>query len=117
MSKATGRQVHPKGEKISVSSDVRERFKAQRVAKGWDQRELAKRAHLTQGTVSNFESGRSKQIVRKVYAQLHRALFGPDGDTVPGESDTWLEIVEGSADLDESQKQAVLAVVRSLRKR
>lgn len=117
MSKTKGRQVHPRGEKMSVSPEERERFKKRRLEKGWDQYDLADKSGLTQGAISGFESGRSKQVYKVVYARIYRALFGPSEEIVAAEPDTWLRIVEGSVDLDEDQRRAVLAMVEQLTKR
>ena len=117
MSKKKGRQVHPSGEKISVSPEERERCRNQRIAKGWDQYDLAAKTGLTQGAISGFESGRTKQPYKVVYARIYRALFGPAGEIAEAEPDTWLEIVKGSVDLDEPAKQAILSMVEQLRRR
>lgn len=117
MSKTKGRQVHPRGEKMSVSPEERERCKKRRLEKGWDQYDLADKSGLTQGAISGFESGRSKQVYKIVYARIYRALFGPGEDVVTAEPDTWLKIVEGSVDLDEDQRRAVLTMVEQLARR
>lgn len=102
---------------MSVSPEERERFKNQRIAKGWDQYDLADRAGVTQGAVSNFESGRTKQPFKIVYARLYRALFGPNKEpTSPDEPDNFVAIVEGVTELDAADRAYIATMIKRLRK-
>lgn len=108
--------MHPKGEKISVSAEVRERFRQRRIEKKLDQHELATRAGVTQGAISNFESGKSRQIYKSVYSRIYRALFGLDITGDGGSDDLWLAFVERSIGLDEQKLKAVLTVIDQLKR-
>lgn len=116
MTKHKAPQVHPYGGKISVGLEERQRFKAQRESKGWDQKDLARRIGVTPATISNFENNRHPQVYKMLYAKLKRALFQESANGDDG-NDTFSKIVDGVIDLPESQQDAVLALIEALKKR
>ena len=50
------------------------RVRELRAAKGWSQRELARRAHVRQATVSHLEGGKVKSLNVEVLEKLATAL-------------------------------------------
>lgn len=68
-------QVH----KLRGMSEAHTRVRDLRRSKGWSQTELAKRAGVTQSTVSRVEAGDSKSSTADTMASLERALELPAG--------------------------------------
>jgi transcriptional regulator with XRE-family HTH domain len=65
--------------KLQGMSEAHTRVRDLRKAKGWSQIELAKRAGITQSTVSRVEAGDSKSSTADTMASLERALDLPPG--------------------------------------
>lgn len=115
MAKPRGRQAHPGGALQGVTPDERAAIKARRLELGWHQKDVARKAGTSTATISNLESGRSGQTRRSVYLKARLVLFGPEGSNVDAHSDTYKKILDGAMELDETKRQAVLALVEALR--
>lgn len=112
MARNKGRQDHPKGGKISVGTDERQKFKKARIAHGWTQPDLALKSGVNQATISNLETGRHPQVAKEAYARIYYALFKSEPAT---EDDaTFRAIVAGAANLDETRQKAVAQLIESL---
>jgi transcriptional regulator with XRE-family HTH domain len=109
----TSRTTQPRGEKISVGPEQRAWFKAQREARGIDQKVLAGRVGASQATISNLESGRHPQISKTLYAKLVRLFGQPEGTTEVDQ--TFRELVDDLAPLGEANLKAVRDLVKALR--
>jgi transcriptional regulator with XRE-family HTH domain len=102
------------GPKITVGPEERAQIKALREAKGWIQKDLATRVGVTPATISNLETGRHPQVYLAVYQKIIAALRG-DGAAQKA-MDAYHRIVEGSAELTESEQLTVAAWIDTLRK-
>lgn len=92
-------------------------MKELREKKGLDQRELATRVGVTPATISNIETGRSKQVRKSVYAAVLRVLSRKDSAPAASGSDEVLkQLVEGMLELDDEKQRMVLGIVNSLKK-
>lgn len=77
------------------------------------QSDLAKLADTTNATISNMESGRSRQVRKILYARIVRVLFG----TAPREDDldaVHREIIEELSHLTLGNARLALDMVRAL---
>ena len=115
-----GAQDHPKGPLIDVDPEERKELTALRKKKGWTQQQLATKAGLTNGTISNFESGKSKQLRKSVYAAIRRALraaaLSDDPAVDAAEAKAFRDFVENLVDLTPDQWRSLGPVIESLRK-
>lgn len=117
--KGPAKQVHPTGELITVGPEERERLKKQRLKRDLLGRDLAARVGVTAATISNLETGRSKQVKKTVYAKIYRVLFGSPETAAAVAQDkdaSYRKIVEGALELDEHQQKAVADLIDSLKK-
>ncbi len=57
-----------------MSRPLRLRIRELREAKGWSQDELARRAHVRQATISNFERGKTRSVDLDVLDRIATAL-------------------------------------------
>jgi transcriptional regulator with XRE-family HTH domain len=62
-----GRIVQPGGPVMDVTPEERARFKDLRKSKGMTQPQLAARIGVSDATISNIETGRSRQVNRTAY--------------------------------------------------
>lgn len=116
MAKVKGRITRPEGGLVSVTEERRKQVRELRDARGWKQEELAARAGCSHATISNLETGRSRQVKRVVMSRIMRALRSPV-DEEPLSSAT-RDFIEGELDyLDERGLQAVMAVIVAMRAR
>lgn len=115
-----GSEEHPEGAKMDVSQNERDRLKGLREGRGWTQQQFARRIGLTNGTISNFESGKSKQVFRTVYAKIVRALDPKHATMSESEarahSAAFSSFVVDIADLTLEQLEALRPVVQTLKK-
>lgn len=111
MAKRKGRETHPTGEKMSVPPEERARLKALREKRGWSQDELADRANITQGTVSNFERGTGQAYV-SVYQAIVAALH--DQNVTPEAKESFRRISAGAAQLEEKSRRIVEDLIEQL---
>lgn len=114
-----GQEEHPDGPLIDLSTEERKRLKGEREKLGLTQAQLGKKAGLTAGTISNVESGRSKQVRKVVYAKILRALKlkatnAPEVEVVSAE--VFGSLVEDLAVLSPENTDVVVRLVASLRK-
>lgn len=116
--KGPAKQVHPSGQLISVGPEERERLKARRIELEMHQDEIAARVGVAPATISNLETGRSKQVKKVVYAKIYRALYGaaPSVEaTAIDKDEAYRRIVEGALELNEGEQAAVAALIEKLR--
>ncbi len=106
---------HPKGALVTISDIERARCRDRRVFLGLRQEDLATRVGVTTATISNFESGRSRQIRKTVYAKIKRTLRVSDDTSAPND-DEFARVVEDLIDLDARGMRAVVALIDSLKK-
>ena len=112
MAKTRGRIPQPKGGKITVGPEERAHLKKLREAKGLDQDEVAAKIGVSQGTISNLESGRHDQMTKAKYAELIRVL-GAGGESLANE-DAYRRIVNAAATLEADQLAVVAATIEAL---
>lgn len=110
MAKNRGRQEHPTGPKITISPEERAHIRGLREGRNWTQQELADKAHTTQGTISNLESG-DRQVYLSVYK---RVLIALKAETTT--SDYYSRIVDGASDLTETEQMAIATLIDAYRK-
>ena len=118
--KATkGMQQHPEGGMISVTPEQREAIRNRREKLEWRQEDLAARVPCAPATISNLESGRSKQVKRVVYASVIRALKIGEGSATSneGNDESFRRIVDGASELDADGLQVVEQMIEALRKK
>ena len=114
-----GSEQHPKGPMIDIGPAERSRLLKLRGERGLTQAQLAARAGVTNGTISNVESGKSKQVRKAVYAAIVRALKAKGGTTLDEDakqSETFQKFVAVAADLTAEQLEVLLPLVENLRK-
>lgn len=107
---------HPKGSLVTVSDDERKKCRALREKRGWRQEDIAERIGVTPATISNFESGRSRQIRKAVYAKLKRALRVVEDSPAQLDED-FVQLVDDLVELDPNDQSVVAALIDSLKKR
>jgi transcriptional regulator with XRE-family HTH domain len=112
MAKAKGRIAQPKGGKITVGPDERTRLKELREKKGLGQKELALKIGVTQGTISNLESGRHPQMTKLAYASLVKAL-GTDAESMTNE-EAYQRLVRAASTLGADQLAVAAATIEAL---
>jgi transcriptional regulator with XRE-family HTH domain len=59
---------------VSITDAQRQEIKNARLALGLEQKQLAAKARVSNGTMSNVEGGRSKQVRRSVLLRIFKAL-------------------------------------------
>lgn len=115
-----GSEEHPEGPKMDVSTVERHHLRDLRKKRGWTQHQLALRIGLTNGTISNFESGTSKQVFRSVYAKIVRALTPKQAALSAAEAKSQAEafgaFVSNVADLTPEQLASLVPVIETLKK-
>lgn len=106
----------PQGDKITVGPDERAWFKAERIHKGMEQKEVAAKVGCSPSTISNLETGRHPQIFKSVYIGLC-ALFPKEGTTdAPSNTTDWFsKIADGAATLPESDQELVSRFIETLK--
>jgi len=113
-----GMQQHPEGGMISVTPEQREAIRKRREKLEWRQEDLAGRVPCSPATISNLESGRSRQVKRVVYANVIRALKIGEGTAPAAESnESFNRIVEGASELDADDQTTIERMIDSLRKK
>ncbi|MBX3159095.1 MAG: helix-turn-helix transcriptional regulator [Deltaproteobacteria bacterium] len=109
--------MHPKGPLISIDGVERKRIKERRLELKMQQDELARLANTTAGTISNLESGRSKQVKRIVYFKVLKVLKLEELKQPTNEAGDLVEqIVEGAAHLTADELRPIAELVKSLAK-
>lgn len=93
MAKRTGRQDRNKGDVITLTLEERKEFRALREAKGYTHQEVGRKAGISAATVSNIETGRSKQVNRQGYMAAYLVVAGKS----PGFTETTDEIAKDIA--------------------
>ena len=114
MARSKGRIAQTDSEKITVGPEERVRIKKAREGRGWKQKELGDRVGVSQGTISNLESGKHPQIYKSVYAAIRRVLHL--SDEMAASDEVYRQIVEGALELGESEQRAVAALIDQLKK-
>lgn len=76
---------------VKVSNAERKAWKRQREKRELTTRQLAALAGTSNGTISNIERGKHRQIKRSLYISLVRALFRPTPEAVADLADQALE--------------------------
>jgi transcriptional regulator with XRE-family HTH domain len=112
MAKTRGRIPQPKGGKITVGPEERVRLKDLRETKGLKQGELAAKIGVTQGTISNLESGRHPQMARDKYAALIRVL-GADSESMSNE-EAYRRLMNAGSVLSGDQLATAVTIVEAL---
>jgi transcriptional regulator with XRE-family HTH domain len=67
-------QIHPKGDLVAVTAEMRQQIRARREELEWRQEDLAKKAGTTAATISNIESGRTRQPKKVIFVRIMQAL-------------------------------------------
>jgi len=109
-----GRIDQPHGEKISVSPEERATFKRMREANGWSQDELAAMVHVSNGTISNLETGRHGQVYKSTYAEILRVLKLGKKTNTEFADERFKRIVAKLVQLDERGQLAVEALADAM---
>ena len=109
-------KMSPTDGRITVDADERKLFKQRRVELGLTQRELALRAHTTNGTISNLEKGKHPQIKRSLYMRLRFILLRDKAEPSARIDEMYKELSEVATDLDEKHMAHLLETARSLKK-
>ena len=110
-----GRLNQPSGDVVTISDDERKAWRDARVKNGWSTRFLAERVPCSNGTISNYETGKSSQIKRVYYVELARifktgkASLGED----KGEEALWKDVVDKIAGLDSAGLAMVQAFINA----
>ena len=109
-----GRIDQTTGPVIDLTPDERVEFKRLRKAKGLSQQELADKIGVSNGTISNIETGGSSQPRRGPYfaalAYLKGKKEAPDQDA----GERMKRVIEKYMKLDERGEKAVEALIDSL---
>ncbi len=117
VTKPNGSQQHPAGELITVDKEERTALKALRVKRELTGKELARLVGVTAATISNLETGRSKQIRKIVYAKIRRALKATETRASNAEMDEFFRmLVEEAIDLDADQAATAISIIKTLKK-
>lgn len=103
---------------ISISPDERKRLRVAREELGLRQDVLAKRIGVSPATISNVESGRSRQVRRPVYAAIVRALkleSATEKDDKANEA-AFRNLVEVVSDLTSEEIDDLIPIITRLRR-
>ncbi len=104
----------PKEEVITPSNEERLEFRLRRKKLGLTQQDVATKLGLTAASISNVETGRSRQIEKTFYARLRRLLHM--GVKAEGEDQTYRVLVDAAIDLDEREMQIATAMIETIKK-
>lgn len=115
MTRSKGHQAHPEGDKITVTPEERARFKAERLRRGWRQKDLAGKVGVSGGTISNLENGKHPQIFRSVYARLKWTLLREAADGLT--EDAFRRITESALTIGPEDVDVVVTLIETLRAR
>jgi transcriptional regulator with XRE-family HTH domain len=105
-----GRIQQPGGAVIDVTPEERRRFKELRLAKGFTQPQLAARIGVSDGTISNIETGRSGQVKRAAYLAA-MALLQSGAEVEPARDERIKQILDKLMKLDERGLTTVEATI------
>lgn len=110
-------QIHPKGPLITIPADLPATITAYRAAHGLTQGAFASKVKLSQGAISNIESGAATQVRRTVLARIQRVLrIEASASDSDGTDDAFTEAVESLVYLDAEQLRAVAQMTAALKK-
>lgn len=105
------------GDLIALDKDERGRIRDRRKELGLTQPQLATAIDVAPATISNLESGRSRQVRRSVYADVVRHLFGKQDPAAHASEDLYKQLVEGLAAMTDADRSIVAGLITSLQNR
>lgn len=112
---STGRQAKPKGDVLTPTSDERKAVRVARELKTWTTTYVAKKIGVSQGTISNIETGaHTKQVRRDVWLKLVRLLKMDTTNENPQREKNFKEIAERLPLLSPETEEQVLALLRAM---
>jgi len=105
------------GPKMTLTKEQRDRLRQLRERKGLTGTQLAKRIGVTQGSISNLETGkRHPQVYRMLYTRVVRYLArASDHGAAPDEDESYIALTDDIKDLYGPDIQAVRALVVALK--
>lgn len=108
-----GRIEQPDGPVVDVTPEEREEIKRLRKSKGLTQEQLAAKIGVSNGTISNLETGRHAQVHLSVLVEVRRYLGAKDTDELDS-GDRHKKVMDGYLKLDGRGQAAVEALIDSL---
>lgn len=105
-----GRIEQPSGPVIDVTPEKRARLKELRKLKGLTQDQLANKIGVSNGTISNLETGRHGQVHLSTYMEIVALLEGADNDG-HDERDWFRRVADKLLLLDGRGRQSVEAQI------
>ncbi len=112
MARSKGRIEQPTGGKVDVGPEERAEFKRLRKKAGLTQIQLAEKVHVSNGTISNLESGKHPQVYKSTYAEL--VLVLKMGKVDDDKGSRFRRLVQKYLRLDGRGEAAVEALIDSL---
>lgn len=110
MAKSERRDRLASGPKMDVPSEERTRLRDLREGRGWSQQQLADKIGVSNGTISNLETGGSGQVYKAVYAEVVRVLKAGD-EATEADANRFMRAVKRLLELDERGWAIVEAVL------